>query len=69
MTTTHARAGWRESSYSGGTTAQSDCVEVACLDGDIGIRDSKAAGVGHLTIGRDDFAFLVRQLKEARRQV
>ncbi|MFI6517331.1 DUF397 domain-containing protein [Spirillospora sp. NPDC050679] len=32
---------WRKSSRSGSTSGQSDCVEVADLAGNIGVRDSK----------------------------
>jgi uncharacterized protein DUF397 len=39
-----AFAGWRKSSRSGSTTG--NCVEVAFADTRVGVRDSKAGGVG-----------------------
>ncbi|WP_329603012.1 DUF397 domain-containing protein [Actinomadura soli] len=40
-----------------------DCVELASLDGKIGVRDSKNPHNGHLTVGRDTLRHLVRQIK------
>ncbi|MEV4675443.1 MULTISPECIES: DUF397 domain-containing protein [Actinomadura] len=50
---------WRKSSYSGSTSTQSDCIEVADLGPEIGIRDSKAPGAGHLALSRQAFAGLL----------
>jgi hypothetical protein len=55
---------WRKSSRSGGTTAESDCVELADLGGTIGIRDSKAPEARHLTLTPGAFARLVQQVKQ-----
>lgn len=52
---------WRKSSHSGGTGG--DCVELASLDGAIGIRDSKAPAGGHLAVSRHALAGLIRQIK------
>ncbi|MEU5987458.1 DUF397 domain-containing protein [Spirillospora sp. NPDC047418] len=54
---------WRKSSRSGSTTTQSDCVEVAQLNGAVGLRDSKAADAGHLTVSTTSFAELVARVK------
>jgi Domain of unknown function (DUF397) len=51
---------WRKSSYSGGV--ENNCVEVAGLDGHIGVRDSKNPGAGHLAVTRRDFAALLARL-------
>lgn len=40
---TESRGGWRKSSYSGGSTA-TDCVEVAFVASEVGVRDSKNTG-------------------------
>jgi hypothetical protein len=58
-----ARVTWRKSSRSGGTTAQSDCVELARLAGAVGVRDSKAPEAGHLVVSLEGFARLVAQVK------
>ncbi|WP_433475393.1 DUF397 domain-containing protein [Spirillospora sp. CA-142024] len=55
---------WRKSSRSGSTSGQSDCVEVAHLGGNIGVRDSKAPEAPHLLFGDADwrvFADLVKR--------
>jgi hypothetical protein len=53
---------WRKSSYTeGGTSSQ--CVEVARLDAEIGIRDSKARDAGHLTVSGVAFADLLARIK------
>jgi len=52
---------WRKSSYSGGDGG--DCVELARLAEDVGIRDSKNRGCGHLTMPLAQFAALLAQLK------
>ncbi|MGI5324347.1 DUF397 domain-containing protein [Actinomadura nitritigenes] len=53
---------WRKSRRS--TQGTSDqCVEVADLDGRVGVRDSRAPEVGHLALSRDAFAELLAWLK------
>ncbi|MWA05577.1 DUF397 domain-containing protein [Actinomadura sp. LD22] len=53
---------WRKSSYSTeGTSAQ--CVEVAALSNAVGLRDSRQPDSGHLTLAPEQFAALVRQIK------
>ncbi|WP_242888958.1 DUF397 domain-containing protein [Actinomadura litoris] len=52
---------WRKSSYSGGEGGQ--CVELASLDGSVGIRDSKNPPSPHITIGREALASLLGQIK------
>lgn len=54
---------WRKSSYSGGTSTQSDCVEAAQLEGVAGLRDSKAPEAGHLAVSPAVFADLVARVK------
>ncbi|GAA3935168.1 hypothetical protein GCM10023085_15670 [Actinomadura viridis] len=54
---------WRKSSRSGSATTQSDCLEVAQLDGAVGLRDSKAPDAGHLTLSPAGFSELVRRVK------
>lgn len=54
---------WRKSSYSGSTTTQSDCIEVARLNGTVGLRDSKVPGAGHLSLSPAAFTELVTRLK------
>ncbi|MER6810125.1 DUF397 domain-containing protein [Spirillospora sp. NPDC000708] len=54
---------WRKSRRS--TQGTSDqCVEVADLDGNVGVRDSKAPEAGHLALTRGAFADLVTRLKQ-----
>lgn len=55
---------WRKSSRSGSTTTQSDCVEVAQLNGAVALRDSKAPDAGHLTLSPASFAELVAHVKQ-----
>lgn len=55
------QATWRKSSYSGGEGGQ--CVELADLDGTVGIRDSKNPSQGHLTVGRETLRGLVGRIK------
>jgi hypothetical protein len=55
---------WRKSSRSGGSSGQSDCVEVAALSGAVGIRDSKHPTAGHLSISRSEFAALIVKVKQ-----
>lgn len=53
---------WRKSRRS--TQGTSDqCVEVADLDGRVGVRDSKAPDAGHLVLSRGAFAELLACLK------
>ncbi|MEU8342469.1 DUF397 domain-containing protein [Spirillospora sp. NPDC048832] len=52
---------WRKSSYSGGEGGQ--CVQLAALDGLIGIRDSKNPDHDHLTVRREALARLMAQIK------
>ncbi|MUN35121.1 DUF397 domain-containing protein [Actinomadura litoris] len=54
---------WRKSSYSGSGNA-SDCVELASLDGSVGIRDSKNPQITHITVGREGLARLLDQIKD-----
>ncbi|GAA0574290.1 DUF397 domain-containing protein [Actinomadura livida] len=53
---------WRKSRYSA-NSGQADCVEVARLAREFGIRDSKAPEVGHLTLTSTAFAELVASVK------
>ena len=55
-------ARWRKSSYSHGAE-NSDCVEPAALDIEVGIRDSKNPDVGHLLVERDRFSALLGRIK------
>ncbi|KAB2350276.1 DUF397 domain-containing protein [Actinomadura rudentiformis] len=52
---------WRKSSHS--STQGGDCVEVANLGGNIGLRDSKAPEDGHVTIPVESFAALMTRVK------
>jgi hypothetical protein len=52
---------WRKSSRS--SAQGGDCVEVACLSGPIGLRDSKNPLGGHQTVSREAFAGLVKRIK------
>ncbi len=55
---------WRKSSHSGGGgSGGQDCVEVARLSGRIDVRDSKAPGVGHLSLSPESFAHLIARTK------
>ncbi|SNR93447.1 DUF397 domain-containing protein [Actinomadura mexicana] len=54
------RAHWRKSTHSG--AHENECVEVAALDGRIGIRDSKNPTAGNLTLTRRHFTSLLAQL-------
>jgi hypothetical protein len=53
---------WRKSSRSLGQD-NSDCVEIAQLVRDIGIRDSKDPNGPKLSVGRDQFAALIGRVK------
>ncbi|MEU9019948.1 DUF397 domain-containing protein [Actinomadura sp. NPDC048394] len=59
MTTTPTR--WRKSTYSGAN--EGNCIEVADLNGRIGVRDSKDPDARHLTLTRQDFADLLAHLR------
>jgi hypothetical protein len=52
---------WRKSSYSEANTP--DCVEIAELDGVVGIRDSKHWERGHLTVSGEGFRSLVERAR------
>jgi hypothetical protein len=52
---------WRKASRS--NTQGGDCVELAALDGGIGVRDSKDPSRGHLVVGREALRGLVGQIK------
>ncbi|MGI5167533.1 DUF397 domain-containing protein [Spirillospora sp. CA-253888] len=54
---------WRKSSHSGSDVGGSDCVEVADLAGNIGVRDSKNAGAPDLVLTPADWSALVRRVK------
>ncbi|WP_433329097.1 DUF397 domain-containing protein [Spirillospora sp. CA-294931] len=57
---------WRKSSRSGtGQGGQSDCVEVAQLNGAVGLRDSKHTESGHLALSPAAFAGLVTRTKRS----
>ncbi|MFB4313558.1 DUF397 domain-containing protein [Actinomadura sp. 21ATH] len=51
---------WRKSTYSGNG---GNCVEAAALVGAVGIRDSKNPTDPFLTLGRDEWAALLGELK------
>ncbi|MDL4818422.1 DUF397 domain-containing protein [Actinomadura opuntiae] len=52
---------WRKASRS--NASGNECVEVAALTDGRGIRDSKAAEAGHLTLTPADFSQLIARLK------
>ena len=52
---------WRKSSRS--NTSGGQCVEVAQVGGNVGVRDSKAPDTGHLTLSPKSFAHLVAKVK------
>ena len=54
---------WRKSSRSGSTSGQSDCVEVARLTADVGVRDSKAPDAAHLVFGAADWRVFADRVK------
>jgi hypothetical protein len=53
---------WRKSSYSGGANDQ-HCVEVGRLAQGVGVRDSKDAAGGQLSLSTAQFTALVHQLQ------
>ncbi|WP_026127381.1 DUF397 domain-containing protein [Nocardiopsis lucentensis] len=55
------REQWYKSSYS---TASGECVETAHLvSGELGVRDSKQPGLGHLTFASGEWSTFVSSLK------
>ncbi|MEU5995510.1 DUF397 domain-containing protein [Spirillospora sp. NPDC047418] len=55
-------AQWRKSSRSG-TGGQSNCVEVANLSGDVGVRDSKDPSGSRITLQAERFRRLAADIK------
>ncbi|QKW38011.1 DUF397 domain-containing protein [Actinomadura sp. NAK00032] len=53
---------WRKSSRSG-TGGQSNCVEVANLSGDVGVRDSKDLSGPRITLPVERFRSLAADIK------
>ncbi|MES9536209.1 MULTISPECIES: DUF397 domain-containing protein [unclassified Actinomadura] len=53
---------WRKASRS--NTQGNECVEVADLGGQVGMRDSKAPEAGHLVLTPEAFGQLVNCLKQ-----
>ncbi|WP_433330364.1 DUF397 domain-containing protein [Spirillospora sp. CA-294931] len=53
---------WRKSSHSSGGTS-GECVELASLGSEVGIRDSKNPDAPHLTVSREGLALLVAAVK------
>ncbi|MBO2447427.1 DUF397 domain-containing protein [Actinomadura barringtoniae] len=53
---------WRKSSYSGSATDEA-CIEVAQLEGGIGVRDSKAPHGPHLVITAGAFGLLLEHVR------
>ncbi|MFA1545730.1 DUF397 domain-containing protein [Actinomadura chokoriensis] len=54
------QARWRKSTHSG--AVENECIEVADLNGHVGIRDSKNPTAGHLSLTRQDFAAILNHL-------
>ncbi|MFI0406306.1 DUF397 domain-containing protein [Actinomadura sp. 3N508] len=54
---------WRKSTRSGSSGSQSDCVEVAGLQRNIGVRDSKDPHGPKLTLAPTAWHALTRQIK------
>ncbi|MFI0373380.1 DUF397 domain-containing protein [Actinomadura sp. 1N219] len=52
---------WRKASRSSSTGG--NCVELAAVDGKIGVRDSKNVNAGHLVVGREALRGLVGRIK------
>lgn len=55
------RAAWRKSTRSNG--AGGNCVEVAALGANIGVRDSKAPDAGHLALAPKVWAGFIAEAK------
>jgi hypothetical protein len=58
---TDSAPAWRKASRS--NTQGGDCVELAALDGKIGVRDSKNPSAGHLAVAKVELAALVGRIK------
>lgn len=56
-------ARWRTSSYSGGT---GNCVEVADLAVNVGVRDSKHPDAGYLAFALSTWAAFVAEVRDGR---
>ncbi|MDL4813361.1 DUF397 domain-containing protein [Actinomadura opuntiae] len=54
---------WRKSSRSSGTHGATECVELATLADGVGVRDSKDADGGHVTVERAAFAALLARIR------
>ncbi|GAA1870655.1 DUF397 domain-containing protein [Actinomadura bangladeshensis] len=54
---------WRKSSRSG---QNGDCVEVADLAAEVGVRDSKAPDAGHLSFGPQNWTAFVTDIRGGR---
>ncbi|WP_310887604.1 DUF397 domain-containing protein [Streptomyces shenzhenensis] len=52
---------WRKSSYSGPDGGE--CVEVADLDHEVAVRDSKDPGAGQFAVAPGTWAAFLRELK------
>ncbi|TDC67814.1 DUF397 domain-containing protein [Actinomadura sp. GC306] len=65
MTTSHvvSRPQWRKSSHSSGN---GQCVEVADLAANVGMRDSKAPEVGHLVVTREAWTAFLAEVNAGR---
>lgn len=50
---------WRKSSYS---DTGGQCVEVRVLPAEVGVRDSKAPQLGHVTVSRAAWGQLLRKV-------
>ncbi|MEV4675614.1 MULTISPECIES: DUF397 domain-containing protein [Actinomadura] len=59
-----SRATWRKSTRSNG--AGGDCVEVAGLAAEIGVRDSKAPDAGHLLFNKQNWTAFVTDVQSGR---
>ncbi|TQM71266.1 uncharacterized protein DUF397 [Actinomadura hallensis] len=59
---------WRKAKRSG-TGAQSNCVEVANLSGNIGMRDSKNPSGPHITLPAERFRELAAAIKRGAHDV
>ncbi|MFA1550996.1 DUF397 domain-containing protein [Actinomadura chokoriensis] len=59
-----SRAKWRKSTRSNG--AGGNCVEIADLVVGVGVRDSKAPDVGHLTFTREAWMAFATQVRAGR---